>query len=180
MATFKRIKCETCGRKKKVPIGQWNAMRTRFCSRECGWESRRLHRTVAEKKYLKRLYDIEFRKKNRKRLLAEKRAYHAKVRDRVSKRMKAIRKTAAYKRRMRAYLKDYWKRPGLKDQKRDYDRKFRAKKKFGPLWESHYLMVLINEEVKRRMSNYEIRLQNNTLNKAMNRGRNGQIKRGYT
>jgi len=174
-------KCQHCGAKFEAKQSYINYGREpKWCHRRCFGLSRRKNRTVAERKELKRLYDIEYRNKNRARLLLEKKEWYRAAKERVKARMKLIRKTPAYKRKMKAYLAEYWKRPGLKAEKKDYDRKFRAKKKFGAFWEAHYLTMLIKDEVRSRMSAYEIRLQNRTLNKALMRSRNGQVKRSYT
>jgi hypothetical protein len=171
--------CEVCRGKYPVKRSQAKAYGSKFCGKDCFGVSRRKNLTDAERKELKRLYDIEYRKNDRERRLRKKREQYHKNRERVLAEMRQRRQTAKYKRRMRRYLKRYWS-PDKKEEKKDYDRKFRAMKKFGPLWESHYLTVLLNEEVKKRMTNYEIRLRNNTLNKALKRGRHAEAKRGYS
>lgn len=175
MAGFS-FKCAWCGKRCVVHT------RTRgtYCGRKHFGLARRKNRTIWEKKEIKRLYDIDFRRKNRARLKREKAAYHARVHKRVAAKMKKVRQTPEYKRRMRAYLEKYWDHPVRLETKADYDRRWRARRDYGKLWELKYLTVLINKEVKARMTNYELRLQNGTLNKAMNRGRNGEVKRGYT
>lgn len=167
--------CATCGKPNLSPTGT----RGKFCNKVCFGLSIRKNRTVKEKKEIKRLYDIEYRAKNRERLIREKREYYQANHARFLAMGTAKRRTREYKAKMREYLATYWT-PELKALKKDYDRKWRARKTFGPLWEIHYLTVLLNQEVKGRMSNYEIRLQNKTLNKALMRSRNGEIKRSYT
>lgn len=172
------LKCNACRKKFQVELGQWNYRRAKYCSRPCSHEGRRFHRTDAEKKEIKRLYDIEFRRKNRERLKAEKAEYFKKVYAANPEKFQIERKKR--KKAHKEYLKTYCARPEWKTHKKSYDQEFRAKKLFGPLWESAILTIELNNEVKRRMSNYEIRLKNGTLNKAMQRSRNGEVKRGYT
>ncbi len=172
-------KCRTCGDTFLAKQTYINHGRVpKYCSRPCCSVSKRHHRSIANKKELKRLYDIRYRARRRDSLLTEKRDYYRANRDRLLSKMAVYRQTPAYKVRRRAYLSGYWN-PEKKSVKKDYDRKFGAQKKYGPLWEIHYLTVLLNEEIKYRMSNYEIRLHNKTNNKAQRRARNGEVKRGY-
>lgn len=166
-------KCEQCG---KVIRPKNRVRRRRFCSLQCSGKSRRIPRTKAERVERKRLYDIEYRERLGESRKAAKRAYYQANREKILAKWRE--QYPQKKRYMRRYLKTYWT-PEKKAEKTEYDKWFRAKK-YGEYAECQYLTVLLNKEVKSRLSNYEIRLKNGTLNKALLRGRNGQVKRGYT
>jgi hypothetical protein len=130
------------------------------------------------KKELKRLYDIEYRKKQGLLLKAKKQAYYRRDYQENPDKYRLVR----LRKRdwQRAYAKKYNANPEWKAYKKEYDREYRAKRKFGDWWVCHVLLMKLEDEIGARMSKYEIGLQNKTINKAMNRGRRGQIKRSYT
>lgn len=121
-----------------------------------------MKKTKAEKVEAKRLYDIEYRRKNRAMLKAKKAAYFRLTYDPVK---------AAIERKKRMHLHvAYCRQPRYKAWKRLYDRK-RRDSKYGPFAEAARLAIELNREIKGRMSNYEIRRENQTLNKRLARTR---------
>ena len=74
MAGFKFI-CRTC---EKEFLSHTSA-RGKYCTRTCSHEARRLHIPKAELVERKRLYDIQYRSKNRERLKAKKSEYFKRV-----------------------------------------------------------------------------------------------------
>lgn len=117
----------------------------------------------AQKVEEKRLYDMEYRRKNRRLLAGKKRAYFERTYDPV----KAAKVRAV---RMPLHV-EYCRQPRYKRWKRRYDQKHRAQRMFGPYAESFLLLRKIEKEVTSRMSKYEIGLTNGTINKAMQRRR---------
>ena len=110
----------------------------------------------------KRIYDMAYRKKNRAMLKAKKAAYFQRTYDPAK---------AAVERKKRMPLHvAYCRQPRYKAWKRQYDRNYRARE-YGPFADAYLLIVNLNREIKGRMSNYEIRSQNETLNKRQSRTR---------
>ncbi len=134
-----------------------------YCGRKCAGLAKRLHRTVAEQKERKRLYDIEYRRENRARLKAQKAAHYQRTRNPEKERI-------ARKAKMAQHV-EYCRQPAYKAWKRDYDRRYRARKKFGPFWESHLLLLDLKDEIDARATRYEVYMENGTINKALERKR---------
>lgn len=133
-----------------------------YCDRACAGMQRRAGKTKAQKVAEKRLYDMAYRAKNRKLLKAKKRAYFERTYDP---------RKAAIERKKRMHLHvAYCRQPRYKAWKRAYDQKYRASE-YGPFAEAYLLAINLNREIKTRMSNYEIRLENETLNKRVARSR---------
>lgn len=119
--------------------------------------------TFEQKKEIKRLYDIEYRKKNRELLKAKKAAWFQRDYDPVA---------AAVKRKKRMPLHvEYCRQPEYKKWKKKYDKEYRAKKMFGEFWQAFLIVMEINKEVLERASKYEMSYANGTLNKSQNRSR---------
>lgn len=133
-----------------------------FCSKRCFGLDRRKGKTKAQKVAEKRLYDMAYREKNKAMLKAKKAAYFRLTYDPVK---------AAIERKKRMPLHvAYCRQPRYKAWKRQYDQK-RRDGKYGPFAEAARLAIDLNREIKGRMSSYEIRLQNQTLNKRLARTR---------
>jgi hypothetical protein len=64
---------------------------------------------------------------------------------------------------------EYCRQPEYRKQKRAYDERRRAELQFGEFAESFLLLKTIDSEVAKRASDYEIRLQQGTLNKKQKR-----------
>ncbi len=114
-------------------------------------------RSKGQKVKDKRLYDIEYRKRNRDLLKAKQQAYHLKTYDPDKERIKR-------KERMPRHV-EYCRQPEYKRWKREYDRQYRAKK-YGPFAESYMLTIDLNRAIKGRMTNEQIKWENGTFNKA--------------
>lgn len=125
--------------------------------------SRRRGKTIEQKKAEKAAYDVEYRRRNVALLKAKKAAYFQRTYD-------PVKAAADRKLRMPRHV-EYCRHPRYKKWKRNYDRGYRAKKYFGPFAEAHVLLIDIEKEVAKRASDYEIRLQQGTLNKRQNRAR---------
>jgi hypothetical protein len=160
------VRCDYCCQRTEKPAGQVNRARkigaALYCDRRCASKAKRIPRTKAERIDAKRLYDMAYRAKNRAMLKAKKRAYFQRTYDPVK---------AARERKKRMHLHvEYCRQPRYKAWKRKYDLKYRASE-YGPFAEAYVLAINLNREIKARMSNYEIRLQNETLNKRQARAR---------
>jgi hypothetical protein len=168
------VRCSYCGdpiKRERGHVTRSSQLGLRqFCGRRCFGLDRRKGKTKAQKVAEKRLYDMAYRGKNRAMLKAKKRAYFERTYD-PSK--------AAVERKKRMHLHvAYCRQPRYKAWKREYDRKYRARE-YGPFAEAYMLAVNLNREVKSRASNYEIRIQNQTLNKRQARSRSAsQPQRG--
>ena len=111
----------------------------------------------------KRLYDIEYRKRNKDILRAKKAAWFQRTYDPVE---------AAKKRKARMpYHVEYCRQPEYKRWKRAYDMAYRARRQFGEFWESAIILQDLENEILSRVSRYEIGLMNETINKTQKRRR---------
>lgn len=135
-----------------------------FCSRRCSGLSRRTWVPKKQKKADKRLYDMEYRRKNRAALKAKKHAYYKRTRDPEKER--AIRKA-----RMHLHV-EYCRQPEYRVKKQAYDQQ-RRDSAYGPFAEAARLAINLNREIKGRMTRHEIYSQNETLNKKQARSRQG-------
>jgi hypothetical protein len=133
-----------------------------FCSRPCFWEHRKKHKTDSQKKAEKAEYDQRYRATNIASIKAKKAAYFQKTYDPEKARMER-------KKGMPLHVQ-YCRQPWYREYKQTYDQNRRSKK-YGAFAESHKLLIQIEKEIGTRMSDYEIRLQNKTLNKNQNRKR---------
>lgn len=162
-----KITCPHCKRRAELPTGAVNRAakdgHAIYCSRKCSGLARLKHKPKTQKVEEKRLYDIQYRRRNRAMLKAKKRAYFERTYDRV--------KAAEVRRRRMPYHVAYCRQPAYRRWKRRYDQNFRAQKMFGPYADSFLLLMKLEKEVASRMTKYEIMLANNTLNKALHRRR---------
>ena len=170
-----RIRCAHCGKSSDKPTGAVNRARAQgrrlYCNRTCAGHSKRRGKTDAEKKMEKRQYDMEYRAKNRAMLKAKKAAYFQQTYD-------PEKAAVERKKRMPRHV-EYCRRPEYRDWKRDYDRQYRAKKFYGPFWESFLLAMDIRSEALSRQSDYEIRLEKGTLCKTQRRKRDYETARTH-
>lgn len=148
-----------------------------YCGRECAGIARRKEPlSDAERCRDKAAYDREYRAKNRASIKARKAAYFQATYDPEKARVERAAKMDRHV--------EYCRRPEYRAYKVQYDRTYRAKKDFGPFWESSVLLTNIQTEVLSRASRYEIDLQNDKLNKATRRRRDyektlGSSAKGY-
>ncbi len=164
MAKYVECACDQCGATVQKETGHYNrskklGMRL-FCNKACAGLYRKTDtRTPEQKRADKREYDANYRKTSP--TLKQRRAdYYKRTCDREKERQ--IRQA-----RMPKHI-EYCRRPEYKAWKREYDFDYRARE-FGEFAEAYKATVLINREVKARMTNAEIRQVNGTNNKAKKR-----------
>ena len=154
------MECAYCGNEinKKVHKGCKNA----YCSRECSGLARRKNKTEQQKKAEKRLYDALYRIRNKPILQIKKAEYFKKDYSENPEKYKAIRR-----KRYKQHL-EYLNTPEYKAYKKEYDRKYRAKKYYGEYWESNLLL----QDIELQIDNREVKQQLNLINKSQKRKRN--------
>lgn len=132
-----------------------------FCSRKCHQLHRRKWKSDTQKKAEKAAYDRIYRAKNLKAITEKKAAYF----------QRTYNPEVAAKQRQRFMHRHvaYCRRPEYRRWKTRYDAAYRARKYFGDFAESVELLKRLDAEVSKRMSDYEIRLQQGTLNKRQQR-----------
>ena len=161
------FQCGFCGSLSLKETGHVNRSRKKgapiYCDRKCAGAARRNHKSAIQKTIEKRDYDKEYRAKNAALLKEKKARYFRKTYDPEAA-------AIARKKRMPAHI-EYCRKPEYRAWKKQYDRKYRAKQLFGEFWESALLTLDIRTEALSRMTDYEIRLQNQTLNKLQTRKR---------
>jgi hypothetical protein len=136
---------------------------TIYCSRKCSGLARRMYKPKAQKVAEKRLYDMDYRRKNLASIKAKKAAHFQKTYDPV--------KAAQYRKENMARHIAYCQRPEYKQWKQGYDQQFRARKLFGPFAESFLILQEIEKEIASRMTKYDIALDKGYYNKAQHRRR---------
>lgn len=134
-----------------------------YCNRTCAGLRRRKTKTPEQMKEEKRLYDIEYRNKNKSMLKAKKKTYFQAT---YNPEKAAIER----KKRMPKHL-EYCRQPEYRAKKKVYDRQYRAKAMYGEFWESFLLVEDIDKEVSARMTDVEIRQVKGTLNNKLQRRR---------
>lgn len=142
-----------------------------YCGKDCAGFGRRRNKTKEQLKEEKLLYDVEYREKNIVSITAKKAANFQKTYDPDKARIQRA-KIKKNKPQIEAKRREYMASPEYTARKKAYDQEFRAKKKYGDYWECGILAIQINNEVKSRASDMEIRVQNGTLNKHLTRKRN--------
>lgn len=159
--------CAHCGGMADRPSGHVNRARSRglnlYCSRECSGFGRRKDLTVEQRKEAKRLYDIEYRARDPEGRKALKAEYYRRTHD-------PVREAEQRKQRMPKHV-EYCRRPEYREWKKGYDRNYRAVKTYGDFAECFLLVQDIRDECLSRMSDYEIRVENGTINKSTQRKR---------
>ncbi len=162
-----KVVCEHCRKKVERCAGDVNRARKAglklFCDRRCTGLFYRKHKTKEQLVLEKRLYDMEYRRKNRKRLKIQKREYFDRTYD-------PVKAAVERKARMPRHV-EYCRQPAYRRWKSKYDKRYSAKKMFGPYAESFLILQKIDKEIASRMSRYDIQLANGTLNKAQTRKR---------
>lgn len=167
--------CAHCGKVADKATGHVNRARERglnlYCGRRCSGLGRRQGKTKAERVAEKAAYDAAYRAKNREMLKAKKQEHHKRTYDPAA---------AAVVRKARMPLHvEYCRRPEYRAWKKGYDRKYRAKKFYGPFDEAFLLTMDITTEIKGRTTRHEVKYQNGCTNKAQRRKRQGiQEERG--
>lgn len=166
---FVDIKCQWCGKIVSRTVGHVNRSRKvgapLFCNKECSGLHRRKNKTHEQKKIEKRIYDMEYRTKNKAMLKAKK----AKDFQNRSQARRDYEKEYR-KQNMQRHVK-YCQRSEYKEYKKKYDEEYRAKELGGEFWESYMLIVQLDKELDARMSWYDRQMNKGTLNKANQRRR---------
>jgi len=125
--------------------------------------ARRKNKSEALRREEKRLYDIEYRRKNRASLKAKKAAYFKRTYD--------PQKAAVERKKRSSKHVEYCRRTEYREWKRQYDRRYRAEKEYGEFADCFLLVMDIRNECLSQQSDYEIRLSKGTLNKRLKRKR---------
>ncbi len=134
-----------------------------YCDKICAGKGRRKNITPDEKKAAKSVYDAKRRLELGDEIRAAKRAYHQRTYDPIA---------AAKLRAERMPLHvEYCRQPNYRQYKKTYDRKYRAEKSYGEFSASFLELLNLEEEISSRMTKYEIRQANGTLNKNLQRRR---------
>lgn len=161
------FRCAHCDRENQRLTGEVNRARKRgaplYCDLKCAGLARRKNKTLAQKREEKRLYDERYRANNRALLKTKKAAHFQRTYDPV---LAAVQRKA----RMPQHV-EYCRRPAYRKWKQQYDRQYRAKKRYGAFWECFLLAMDIRDEVLSRQSDYEIRLEKGTFGKSQQRKR---------
>jgi hypothetical protein len=165
-----KINCDHCGKELEKPTGAVNRSRIDgkpiYCDKTCFGLANRSGKTEAQKIEEKRLYDIDYRRRNPEERAIKRAASYQKNRnpekERVARKKRAPQHAA------------YCRTPEYKAWKKEYDKKHLAKKKYGEYWESFLINQELQGEIYERMTAYEIALQNKTLNKSQERKRHEQ------
>ena len=158
-----KCECFACGKMIEKSIGHFNRAKKigakLFCNIKCFGLSRR--KSIAEKKEIKRLYDIQYRLKNEDYIKARMQLYNESTAGR------------AMQKRNREKFKqnhlEYCRTEKYKKWKYEYDQKHVAKKQYGEFWEAS--LVLKNIEKVIEPEKYETKLNNGLLNKSQKRKR---------
>lgn len=146
------ITCAHCGAKSRKAAGAVNRAAKigapLYCDRVCyGLAHRRdVPMTKAQLVERKRLYDAEYRARNRERLKAEKAGYYQRTRDpeRERERRKA---------NMPRHI-EYCRRPEYRAYKARYDAELRASE-YGPFADAYRTLLELEKEIRARATKYE-------------------------
>lgn len=162
-----KVKCPRCKRSVMLIVAKVNRAKKEgykiFCSRACSSEDKRLHKDDEQKKLEKRLYDMEYRSKN-KAMLKVKKA------DAFQNRSEERRKyEKVYRKKNMQRHVEYCRDPKYKEWKKKYDQEYRAKELGGEFWESYLLILQLDKELDEKMSWYDRQMDKGTLNKANQR-----------
>lgn len=141
-----------------------------YCGRVCFGLAHRDNKTIEQRKAEKAIYDTEYRADNLAMLKDKKKEYFKRTYDVGAAKIERARLLIDNPERERK-RREYMASPEYRAEKKKYDQEFRARKKYGDYWECAILTININQEVKSRASDIEIRTQNGTLNKVKTRKR---------
>jgi hypothetical protein len=165
-----RFTCEQCGKPFECAPAQKGRHGMRiFCSIECCGLSRRKYKTAAQKKAEKAAYYREYKRKNRRRIKARKRAYHLRTYDPAKARIDR-------KKNMARHV-EYCRQPAYKKWKAEYDRRYRSTKLYGEYAEAFLTLQEVQHEILKRASRHQIDQENEKVNKTQRNGRRRQRER---
>jgi len=165
-----RIRCSYCGKWASQPNGAVNRAKKNsnrlYCNRTCAGMGRRDQNppSEADRKKAKSLYDAKRREQLRDVIKAKKHEYFKRTYD--------PKKAAKARKKRMPYHVEYCRRPEYRAYKREYDRKHLAKKHYGDFADCAIIARELHQEVRSRMSDFDVRTANQTLNKTQRRKRN--------
>lgn len=160
-----KVICEYCKKECERENGHVNRARKLglkvFCNRKCAGLGRRVNRTEEQDKEIKRVYDIEYRARNRDYRKERAKAYNESPAGRAMQK----RNREKFK---QSHL-EYFRTEEYKKWKHEYDQTHNAKKMYGEFWES----FLIIKEVEKIIEpeKYDTKYNNGLLNKSQKRKR---------
>jgi hypothetical protein len=163
-----RVICAHCRKPTKKERGHLQRARRQgmkiYCGLRCaGLARRKPKKRKKQRAEEKRLYDIEYRRRNLALIKRKKRLYNLRTYD-------PVKAAKVRKQNMRRHV-EYCRRPEYKRWKSEYDKKYRALKFFGPFAEAYLLLGELNKHIAERITDYETRQENDTGNKAQKRRR---------
>ena len=110
---------------------------------------------MQSKKDKKRLYDIEYRRKNKNKIKKRKKIYYEYIKN-TNKYQKKIKE---YRKKNKEKHKEYCRQLWYKEQKRKYDEIHRAKVRYDEFWECMILCHKIENKIRRLMPDKYERLK---------------------
>lgn len=165
MITRVKIKCDYCGKEHEKYLGHVNRARSiganLYCDHKCMGLARRQYLSEETKKQEKADYDKQYREKNEKKMKKKREAWFKKDYAANPEKYRQARK-----RKQKAH-NEYCRQPEYKKWKQEYDKKFRAKKIYGKLWES---AIALNELAK-IVDNRKAKAEQKCITKSQNRKR---------
>lgn len=166
--TFVTITCDYCGCEVQKRLALYNRAKkdgsSLYCNIKCAGYGRRNNKTIEQKKAEKATYDKEYRERNKERIKKRHAEYFQRTYDPV----KAAKER---KKKMHKHV-EYCRRPEYKRWKKEYDKRYRAKKKFGELWESALILQDIEAEYDKREAFRENKLYNHSTCKRKRQWKN--------
>lgn len=143
------IKCDYCKsdfniKKKLLKSNKKNGYNC-YCSKDCQKKGRT--KSVEEKKEKRKIYDLNYRKNNSKKIKNKKQEYYKEIKNSDSQSFKEQR----IKRKI--YQKEYIKTKTYKNWKNEYSKKTRCKNRFGEFWESAVIVKDIAILLKSKQTN---------------------------
>jgi hypothetical protein len=170
-----RVVCAYCGSFTSKLKGEINRAKKQgasiYCDRKCAGLGRRKHTPDWQLKEKKRLYDIEYRERNKEKIQLQKKLWFKKSYEPKKAAEIRARRKEEHPEQEKA-RREYMSSKEYKERKRKYDEKYRAFKYYGEEWGECFLLCsTIRSECLSRSSDYEIRLRSQTLNKWTRRRR---------
>lgn len=162
-----RVVCSYCGKEIEKATGLVNRARKMglhlYCNRGCAGLAKRatVILSESEKKEAKRLYDIEYRKKNKALLKVKKAEYFKKDYAANPDKYREKRKNRAGQR------KKYLSTEKYKEYKRKYDARYRAEINYGPFAEAFLILNQLESIIDRS----ETRIDKDCHNKKQKRSK---------
>jgi len=165
-------KCFYCGNDLEITSGALHRANKKglnvYCNRVCAGLGRRCNKTNEQKKKEKAEYDRKYRKENKERLKKEK---HEWFKLNYDKEKAALTRKENMPRHV-----EYCRRPEYKKWKKEYDKKYLAKKEFGEFAEA----ALVLFELEKQLDKKQIKYDQGLINKTQKRKRQWQQNRNQS